>query len=138
MGEGWQTLTIAPLPAGGGQLVQNRHPARRRAGAPRARAGWIGRADKAGHDGRLRDDLERALGADDVTVREAGEVRKAQAAHLASQGAEIGGGISMLTGVAVFVGLFVVANTFGALIRQRTRRLALLAAIGRRPSRSRR
>lgn len=82
---------------------------------------------------RLRGELERSLGAG-ATVREAGEVRDAQAAGLTGQGAEIGGGIGMLTGVATFVGLFVVANTFGGLVRQRTRRLALLGAIGATPA----
>jgi putative ABC transport system permease protein len=83
--------------------------------------------------GEDRDTLRRSLGAGAVTVRTAENVRAAQAAGLAGQGAEISGGIGMLTGVAVFVGLFVVANTFGGLIRQRTRRLAVLSAIGATP-----
>ncbi|OLT23251.1 hypothetical protein BJF79_02295 [Actinomadura sp. CNU-125] len=82
---------------------------------------------------RLRDELERTLGGA-ATVRVAGEVRDAQAAGPAGRGAEIGGGIGMLTGVATFVGLFVVAGAFGGLLRQRTRRLALLGAIGATPA----
>jgi putative ABC transport system permease protein len=80
----------------------------------------------------LRGDLARSLGRD-VTVRTAAGVRHAQSADLQGAGAAIGGAIGMLASVAVFVGLFVVANTFGTLVRQRTRRLALLSAIGATP-----
>ncbi|NVI89259.1 FtsX-like permease family protein [Actinomadura sp. BRA 177] len=81
---------------------------------------------------KLRGDLARDLG-QDVTVRTAAGVRHAQSADLQGAGAAIGGAIGMLASVAVFVGLFVVANTFGTLVRQRTRRLALLSAIGATP-----
>jgi putative ABC transport system permease protein len=81
---------------------------------------------------RLRADLARDLG-QDVTVRTAAGVRNAQSADLEGAGASIGGAIGTLSSVAVFVGLFVVANTFGTLVRQRTRRLALLSAIGATP-----
>ncbi|MEU5995302.1 FtsX-like permease family protein [Spirillospora sp. NPDC047418] len=81
---------------------------------------------------KLRKDLARSLGRD-VTVRTAAGVRNAQSANLQSAGASIGGAIGMVSSVAVFVGLFVVANTFGTLVRQRTRRLALLSAIGATP-----
>ncbi|TMR32650.1 FtsX-like permease family protein [Actinomadura geliboluensis] len=81
---------------------------------------------------KLRGELARALG-QDVTVRTAAAVRNAQSADLQSAGASIGGAIGMVSSVAVFVGLFVVANTFGTLVRQRTRRLALLSAIGATP-----
>ncbi|MFF5263155.1 FtsX-like permease family protein [Actinomadura viridis] len=84
---------------------------------------------------RLRAGLARDLrrGGNEVTVRAAASLRDAQAADAQSAGASIGGAIGMLASVAVFVGLFVVANTFGTLVRQRTRRLALLAAIGATP-----
>ncbi|KAB2352211.1 FtsX-like permease family protein [Actinomadura rudentiformis] len=81
---------------------------------------------------RLRGELARELGGE-ATVRTAESVRAAQAAAAAGEGASIAGVIGMLASVAVFVGLFVVANTFGALVRQRTRRLALLGAIGATP-----
>ncbi|WP_024935355.1 ABC transporter permease [Actinomadura welshii] len=86
---------------------------------------------------KLRGALARDLGAD-VTVRTAASVRDAQSAGLRDSGASIGGAIGMLSSVAVFVGLFVVANTFGTLVRQRTRRLALLSAIGATPRQIRR
>ncbi|TDC58265.1 FtsX-like permease family protein [Actinomadura sp. KC345] len=82
---------------------------------------------------RLSRDLARDLRGADVTVRTAAGVREAHSASLRADGTSIGGAIGMLASVAVFVGLFVVANTFGTLVRQRTRRLALLGAIGATP-----
>jgi putative ABC transport system permease protein len=81
---------------------------------------------------KLRGDLARAFGSA-ATVRTASGVRHAQSADLQGAGASIGGAIGMLSSIAVFVGLFVVSNTFGTLVRQRTRRLALLGAIGGTP-----
>ncbi|GAB3986142.1 FtsX-like permease family protein [Actinoallomurus acanthiterrae] len=68
-----------------------------------------------------------------AVVRKASDVRNRQSADLQGAGASLGGVIGMLASVAVFTGLFVVANAFGTLVRQRTRRLALLSAIGARP-----
>ncbi|GAA4240927.1 hypothetical protein GCM10022254_67690 [Actinomadura meridiana] len=65
-------------------------------------------------------------------------MREAQSATLDSAGVSIGGSLGMLASLAVFVGLFVIANTFGTLVRQRTRRLALLSAIGATPRQIRR
>lgn len=67
-----------------------------------------------------------------------GERPRRPVGGLRDSGASIGGAIGMLSSVAVFVGLFVVANTFGTLVRQRTRRLALLSAIGATPRQIRR
>ncbi|XVQ12752.1 FtsX-like permease family protein [Spirillospora sp. CA-255316] len=96
---------------------------------------------------RLRADLARDLGAtgagtgagagagagDAVTVRTAASLRDRQSADMQAAGVSVGGAIGTLSSVSVFVGLFVVANTFGTLVRQRTRRLALLSAIGATP-----
>ncbi|MFG1700623.1 FtsX-like permease family protein [Nonomuraea sp. NPDC049309] len=81
---------------------------------------------------RLRDELARELG-DTATVRTAASVRAAQSEATAGEGASVAAIVAMLASVAIFVGLFVVANTFGTLVRQRTRRLALLGAIGATP-----
>ncbi|MFC6932741.1 FtsX-like permease family protein [Actinomadura yumaensis] len=81
---------------------------------------------------RLRAELAGYLGGA-ATVSTAESVRRAQAGAAASEGASVAGVIGMLASVAIFVGLFVVANTFGTLVRQRTRRLALLGAIGATP-----
>lgn len=82
--------------------------------------------------GTLRSDLSRGLGGE-VSVRSAAAVRNAQVAETQSAGVSVGSAIGMLSSVAVFVGIFVIANTFGTLVRQRTRRLALLGAIGATP-----
>ncbi|GAA2081668.1 FtsX-like permease family protein [Actinomadura alba] len=104
---------VAMLPAGSWQSV------------------WLKAAPGVPAD-RLRGELARELGGE-ATVRTAESVRHAQTAAAASEGASIAGVIGMLASVAIFVGLFVVANTFGTLVRQRTRRLALLGAIGATP-----
>ncbi|WP_141578005.1 FtsX-like permease family protein [Actinomadura sp. WMMA1423] len=91
----------------------------------------------SGPASELRAALARDLGKD-LTVRSAADVRHAQSAELEGAGGAIGGAIGMISSVAVFVGLFVVANTFGTLVRQRTRRLALLSAIGATPRQIRR
>ncbi|MEV5825922.1 ABC transporter permease [Spirillospora sp. NPDC052242] len=92
---------------------------------------WVGAAPGVGA-GELRGRLARELKGD-ATVRTAKDVRDSHSADLRSTGVSVGGAIGMLASVAVFVGLFVVANTFGALVRQRTPRLALLGAIGATP-----
>jgi putative ABC transport system permease protein len=80
----------------------------------------------------LRRDLAGLVGSS-ATVRTAADLRHAQSAELVTGGAALGGSIGLIAMVAVFVGLFVVANTFNTLVRQRARQLALLAAIGARP-----
>ncbi|MEV0999956.1 ABC transporter permease [Nonomuraea sp. NPDC050202] len=84
---------------------------------------------------RLRGELARELAQEPggVTVRTAESVRRVQLATASGEGTTIAGIVGMLASVAIFVGLFVVANTFGTLVRQRTRRLALLGAIGATP-----
>lgn len=97
---------------------------------------WVDAAPGVAAAG-LRDGLARELRGD-ATVRTAQQVMDAHSAGLRSTGASVGGAIGMLASVAVFVGLFVVANTFGTLVRQRTPRLALLGAIGATPRQLRR
>ncbi|MEO3829178.1 FtsX-like permease family protein [Actinomadura sp. B10D3] len=92
---------------------------------------WVKAAPGVPAD-RLRDELARDLGGA-ATVRTAASVRDAQTSAAAGEGASVAGVIGMLSSVAMFVGLFVVANTFGTLVRQRTWRLALLGAIGATP-----
>ncbi|MCA2228508.1 FtsX-like permease family protein [Nonomuraea aurantiaca] len=92
---------------------------------------WLKAAPGVSAD-RLRGELARELGGA-ATVRTAESVRNAQTAAASGEGASIAGVVGMLASVAIFVGLFVVANTFGTLVRQRTRRLALLGAIGATP-----
>lgn len=123
--------------ASGDLLLAPPETVRRAAGLPAGtwQAVWVKAAGVP--PAKLRGDLARDLGKD-VTVRTAAGVRNAQSADLQGAGASIGAAIGMLSSVAVFVGLFVVANTFGTLVRQRTRRLALLSAIGATPRQIRR
>ncbi|MEO3826185.1 FtsX-like permease family protein [Actinomadura sp. B10D3] len=123
--------------ASGDLLLAPPETVRRAAGLPAGtwQAVWVKAAGVP--PAKLRETLARDLGAD-VTVRTAASVRGAQSADLRDAGVSIGGAIGMLASVAVFVGLFVVANTFGTLVRQRTRRLALLGAIGATPRQIRR
>ncbi|MEV5711357.1 ABC transporter permease [Actinoallomurus sp. NPDC052274] len=86
--------------------------------------------------GELRDRLTAPMRP--AVVRTAADLRHRQSAELQGMGTSVGGAIGMLSSVAVFTGLFVVANAFGTMVRQRTRRLALLAAIGARPRQIRR
>ncbi|GAT70397.1 ABC transporter [Planomonospora sphaerica] len=81
----------------------------------------------------LRDTLRSRLAAGPFSVLTAADVRAEESGELAGMGVSLGGAVGMLAIGGVFVGLFVVSNTFGALVRQRTRQLALLAAIGARP-----
>ncbi|MEV0623721.1 FtsX-like permease family protein [Nonomuraea sp. NPDC050404] len=118
--------------AAGDLLLAAPETVRQAAGLPEGtwQSIWV-KAAEGTETGRLRADLQSGLGG--ATVRAAAEVRDAQSSSLLAEGVSISGGIGMLTTVAVFVGLFTVANTFGGLIRQRTRKLALLSAIGATP-----
>jgi putative ABC transport system permease protein len=86
---------------------------------------------------RLRARLSTALGSS-AQVTLAADTRSAELASIQDLGVQIGSVIGVLALLGVFVGLFVIANTFGALIGQRTRQLALLRAIGCTPRQARR
>jgi putative ABC transport system permease protein len=88
----------------------------------------VAAADGTTHE-QLRDRVAEALG-DGYTVRTADE----QAAALASDFQE---GLAFVeifllafAGIALFVGTFIILNTFSMLVAQRTRELALLRALG--------
>jgi putative ABC transport system permease protein len=53
-----------------------------------------------------------------------------QAEQIASQMEELKNGLLVFAGIALFVGTFIISNTFGMLVSQRTRELALLRAVG--------
>ncbi|MFC4050507.1 FtsX-like permease family protein [Actinomadura syzygii] len=135
----WKVVGVATVEgrsavASGDLLLAPPETVRQAAGLPAGtwQGVWV-KAAPGVAPAKLRADLARDLRGKDVTVRTAAGVRHAQSADLASAGASLGGVIGMMSSVAVFVGLFVVANTFGTLVRQRTRRLALLSAIGATP-----
>ncbi|GAA2420427.1 ABC transporter permease [Actinomadura vinacea] len=120
--------------AGGDLILAGPATVRRAAGLPEGawQSLWV-KAAPGVPAARLSQDLAGALRGGSVTVRTAASLRDKQSADTQAMGASIGGAIGMLASVSVFVGLFVVANTFGTLVRQRTRRLALLSAIGATP-----
>ncbi len=78
----------------------------------------------------LRDRIEGAITAGDVEVVTASD-------ELASQQEEVREGLSFINialltfaGIAVFVGIFLIVNTFSIIVAQRTREFALLRAVG--------
>lgn len=78
----------------------------------------------------LRDRIEEAITVGNVEVVTASD-------ELASQQAEVREGLSFINialltfaGIAVFVGIFLIVNTFSIIVAQRTREFALLRAVG--------
>jgi len=98
--------------------------------------GKIGQYDeiRASADGgvspqKLRDAIEQSLprGVEAVT----GTVAASQAAHIVKDGLKIVNTILLVfAAIAVFVGSFIIWNTFSIIVAQRTRELALLRAVG--------
>jgi putative ABC transport system permease protein len=60
-------------------------------------------------------------------------IRDNQITAVRDRGFQIAANLAVLAAVGVFVGVFVIAGTFGTLVRQRSRELALLAAVGMTP-----
>jgi putative ABC transport system permease protein len=80
----------------------------------------------------LRDRITAQLGPD-VTATTGSDKRAQQIRAVQERGTAIAGNLSMLALIGIFVGLFVVAGTFGTLVRQRARELALLRVVGMTP-----
>ncbi|MFD6327156.1 ABC transporter permease [Streptomyces sp. NPDC058442] len=78
----------------------------------------------------LRSQLEKALPAGTVSTRTGGELADAQAEMIASSMSGLKQGLLVFAGIALFVGTFIIANTFTMLVAQRTRELALMRAVG--------
>ncbi|GGS53603.1 ABC transporter substrate-binding protein [Planobispora rosea] len=147
LAEGTRTVTVVGVAtveglgtvATGDVVLAAPETVRRAAGLPEGRwqALWVKAAPGTGA-ATLRDGLRSRPGAEAVTVLTSAAVRREQSGELAAMGFSLGGTVGMLAVIAMFVGMFVVSGTFGALVRQRTRTLALLAAIGARPRQIRR
>ncbi|WP_045742970.1 ABC transporter permease [Actinoplanes rectilineatus] len=87
------------------------------------------RADDGVTPAQVRDDLTTALGAD-YQVRTGEELAADSAAGL-QEGVGFFNQILLgFAGVALFVGIFLILNTFSIIVAQRTRELALLRAMG--------
>ncbi|GAA3501876.1 ABC transporter permease [Streptomyces prasinosporus] len=78
----------------------------------------------------LRAQLEEALPSDVVETTTGQELADDQAEAIASSMSGLQQGLLVFAGIALFVGTFIIANTFTMLVAQRTRELALMRAVG--------
>jgi putative ABC transport system permease protein len=83
----------------------------------------------AGDQEALRDRIAEALGSG-YTVRTGDEVADEQAAELGAFIGVIRNVLLGFAGVTLFVGIFLILNTFSIVLAQRTRELALLRSLG--------
>lgn len=74
--------------------------------------------------------LKKALPADRVETTTGKELADSQARLISSSMSGLKQGLLVFAGIALFVGTFIIANTFTMLVAQRTRELALLRAVG--------
>ncbi|MFG2513415.1 ABC transporter permease [Streptomyces sp. NPDC048584] len=86
---------------------------------------------KAGvSDTELRAQLEKALPSDVVETMTGTELADDQAEAIAASMSGLKQGLLVFAGISLFVGTFIIANTFTMLVAQRTRELALMRAVG--------
>ncbi|MFD5585332.1 ABC transporter permease [Streptomyces sp. NPDC127063] len=74
--------------------------------------------------------LERALPQDAVETTTGKQLADEQARMISAQMGGMQQALLVFAGIALFVGTFIIANTFTMLVAQRTRELALLRAVG--------
>ncbi len=79
---------------------------------------------------QLRDRVRIALAGEPLTVRTGAEEADKQASDLESEFSFLRIGLLIFGGIALFVGAFVIYNTFSITVAQRTRELALLRTLG--------
>ncbi|MFF8973267.1 ABC transporter permease [Streptomyces sp. NPDC014995] len=78
----------------------------------------------------LKAALDKALPAKLVETSTGEELADDQAEQIAASMSGLKQGLLVFAGIALFVGTFIIANTFTMLVAQRTRELALLRAVG--------
>lgn len=78
----------------------------------------------------LKQALDAALPAGKVTTTTGTELAADQARTIADGMSGLKSGLLVFAGIALFVGTFIIANTFTMLVAQRTKELALLRAVG--------
>ncbi|MFH7336646.1 ABC transporter permease [Streptomyces sp. KHY 26] len=78
----------------------------------------------------LKDALDRALPAHQVRTATGEKLADDQAKAIADSMSSMKQGLLVFAGIALFVGTFIIANTFTMLVAQRTKELALLRAVG--------
>ncbi|MEV5171465.1 FtsX-like permease family protein [Streptomyces flaveolus] len=78
----------------------------------------------------LKAELDKALPAELVETTTGKQLADDQAKVISSSMSSLKQGLLVFAGIALFVGTFIIANTFTMLVAQRTRELALLRAVG--------
>ncbi|MGW2045222.1 ABC transporter permease [Streptomyces sp. NPDC001858] len=78
----------------------------------------------------LRSALAAALPKDQVETVTGKELADDQAVTIAASMSGLKSGLLVFAGIALFVGTFIIANTFTMLVAQRTKELALMRAVG--------
>ncbi|MFC8423793.1 ABC transporter permease [Streptomyces sp. NPDC057236] len=81
-------------------------------------------------DTELRAQLEKALPSDAVETTTATKLADDQAEAIAASMSGLKQGLLVFAGISLFVGTFIIANTFTMLVAQRTKELALMRAVG--------
>ncbi|MER7486381.1 ABC transporter permease [Streptomyces sp. NPDC126497] len=81
-------------------------------------------------DTELRAQLEKALPSDAVETTTGTKLAEDQAKAIAASMSGLKQGLLVFAGISLFVGTFIIANTFTMLVAQRTRELALMRAVG--------
>ncbi|MEV5437932.1 FtsX-like permease family protein [Streptomyces sp. NPDC052682] len=80
--------------------------------------------------GALKAELDKALPKDVVETTTGKQLADDQARTIAESMSGMRTALLVFAGIALFVGTFIIANTFTMLVAQRTRELALLRAVG--------
>ncbi|MCX5421331.1 ABC transporter permease [Streptomyces sp. NBC_00078] len=78
----------------------------------------------------LKAGLDKALGTKLVETTTARQLADDQAEQISASMSGLKQGLLVFAGIALFVGTFIIANTFTMLVAQRTKELALLRAVG--------
>ncbi|WP_228902275.1 ABC transporter permease [Streptomyces sp. DH1] len=98
------------------------------------KAGTYDEIDVKAKDGvtqaALKAELDKALPKDLVETTTAEKLADDQAEAIASSMSGMKQGLLVFAGIALFVGTFIIANTFTMLVAQRTKELALIRAVG--------
>ncbi|MYW69142.1 FtsX-like permease family protein [Streptomyces sp. SID8379] len=79
---------------------------------------------------RLKSELDKALGTTAVDSETGRKLAADQAEQISSSMSSMKTMLLIFAGIALFVGIFIIANTFTMLVAQRTKELALLRAVG--------
>jgi putative ABC transport system permease protein len=79
---------------------------------------------------QLRKAIDKVLPADTADTITGQQLADQQATQIAAQMSGMKNALLVFAGIALFVGTFIIANTFTMLVAQRTKELALLRAVG--------